>query len=134
VKRIEETLAEMPAQVELLRQPVLLGKVFGLSILIFASNLGFDLLLLRAIGVSQSLVSLVIAAIIVMITSWFPISLSGFGMIEGSWAMALTWLTGMQLEQSTPIGFFLHSGQVIAYVLTGLMGMVFLVRTGSRQM
>ena len=134
VKRIEETLAEMPAQVELLRQPVLLGKVFGLSILIFASNLGFDLLLIRAIGVSQNLVSLLIAAIIVMITSWFPISLSGFGMIEGSWAMVLTGLTGMQLEQSTPIGFFLHSGQVIAYVLTGLMGMVFLVRTGSRQM
>ena len=67
-----------------------------------------------------------------MIAAWFPFSLSGFGVIEGSWAGSLVMFAGMEIGSAVSVGFFIHCCQVFMTALLGLLGFVLLTPPSQR--
>jgi uncharacterized membrane protein YbhN (UPF0104 family) len=126
--RVEQKLWEIPGQLDRVRRRRLFLETMALSFCSYGASLGFNLLLLKATGVDQSTGVLLAIISIVMVASWFPLSVSGFGVIEGSWTFGLVVLAGLDAGQSVTIGFFLHGCQVLAVVLSGVIGYVLLAR------
>ena len=126
--RIGEKLEEIPDQLERIRQPATFGKTLALSFLTYGSSLSFNLILLWATGIKQSIGILLLVNTMVMIAAWLPISLSGFGIIEGGWAVGLVALAGLGREQAATVAFFMHGSQVIATMLSGGIGLALLLR------
>ena len=62
----------------------------------------------------------------VMITAWFPFSLSGFGVMEGGWAASLAMFADMEVGGALSVGLFIHCCQVLMTTLLGLLGFVLL--------
>lgn len=122
-------LVDISSQLDLIRRPRLFLKTFAFSICTYGISLSLNFLLLKASGINQGLgVSLVVITT-VMIASWFPFALSGFGVIEGSWAASLVILAGLETKQAISVGFFIHGCQVFMNALSGLLGFVLLTKT-----
>ena len=119
-------LGEVSLQLDRFRCVRLLLKVLIFSLCTYGINLGCHLLLLSTLNVNQRLNVLLVVISIVMIASWFPFSLSGFGVIEGSWAGSLVMLTDMEVGSALSVGLFIHCCQVLMTALLGLLGFVLL--------
>ena len=116
-------LQEVPGQLERIRSPGLLCRILALSLCTYGASLSFNLVILWGIGVDQNGGALMVVISIVMISSWFPFSLSGIGVIEGGWAVGLVALTDIDPTQAATIGIFMHGSQVMATAVTGLAGL-----------
>jgi uncharacterized protein (TIRG00374 family) len=101
-------------------------QLLGFSSITYGSSVAFNLLLLRAIGVDGNLSALLIAISVTFLAASFPLTLSGFGVIEGAWTYGLVTFAHMDITQAVSIGFFLHGCQVLATALSGLLGFVLL--------
>ena len=101
-------------------------KALAFSLTTYGINVSCHLLFLSTLDVNQRLNVLLVVISIVMIAAWFPFSLSGFGVIEGSWAGSLVMFTGMEIGSAVSVGFFIHCCQVLMTVLLGLLGFVLL--------
>ena len=108
-------------------------KTFVFSCCTYGLSLFFYLLLLEACGINLSLGGSLALISIVMIASWFPFTLSGFGVIEGSWAAGLVIFAGLELGQATSVGLFIHACQVLMTASSGLLGFVLLTRANNLQ-
>lgn len=127
-----ETISRQLGRFRCLR---LLLKALAFSLCTYGINLSCHLLLLSTLNVNQKLNVLLVVISIVMITAWFPFSLSGFGVIEGSWAAGLVMFTDMEIGAALSVGLFIHCCQVIMTVLLGLLGFVLLTpRVSARLM
>ena len=104
----------------------LLLKALTFSLCTYGINVSCHLLLLSTLNVNQRLSVLLVIISIVMIAAWFPFSLSGFGVIEGSWAASLVMFAGMEIGSAVSVGFFIHCCQVLMTALLGLLGFVLL--------
>ena len=104
----------------------LLLKALTFSLCTYGINLSCHLLLLSTLNVKQQLSVLFVVISIVMIAAWFPFSLSGFGVIEGSWAGSLVMFTDMEIGAALSVGLFIHCCQVLMTALLGLLGFVLL--------
>ena len=104
----------------------LLLKALTFSLCTYGINLSCHLLLLSTLNVNQRLSVLFVVISIVMIAAWFPFSLSGFGVIEGSWAGSLVMFTDMEVGAALSVGLFIHCCQVLMTALLGLLGFVLL--------
>ncbi len=104
----------------------LLLKALIFSLCTYGINLSCHLLLLSTLNVNQRLSVLFVVISIVMIAAWFPFSLSGFGIIEGSWAGSLVMFTDMEVGAALSVGLFIHCCQVLMTALLGLLGFVLL--------
>ena len=104
----------------------LLLKALTFSFCTYGINLSCHLLLLSTLNVNQRLSVLFVVISIVMIAAWFPFSLSGFGIIEGSWAGSLVMFTDMEVGAALSVGLFIHCCQVLMTALLGLLGFVLL--------
>ena len=104
----------------------LLLKALAFSLCTYGINLSCHLLLLSTLNVNQKLNVLLVVISITMITAWFPFSLSGFGVIEGSWAASLVMFTDMETGAALSVGLFIHCCQVLMTALLGLLGFVLL--------
>lgn len=124
-------LGEVSLQLHRFRHLRALLKAFALSLCIYGINLGIHLFLLSTLNVNQKLSVLLVAISIVMIASWFPFSLSGFGVIEGSWAGSLVMFANMEVGRALSIGLFIHCCQVLMTILLGLLGCVLLMMRGG---
>lgn len=113
----------------------LLLKALAFSLCIYGINLSCHLLLLSTLNVTQKLNVLLVVISITMITAWFPFSLSGFGVIEGSWAASLVMFADMEIGAALSVGLFIHCCQVLMTALLGLLGFVLLTpRISARLM
>ena len=101
-------------------------KALTFSLCTYGINVSCHLLLLSTLNVNQRLSVLLVVISIVMIAAWFPFSLSGFGIIEGSWAASLVMFTDMEIGSAVSVGFFIHCCQVLMTALLGLLGFVLL--------
>ena len=101
-------------------------KALTFSLCTYGINLSCHLLLLSTLNVNQRLSVLLIVISIVMVAAWFPFSLSGFGVIEGSWAGSLVMFTDMEVGAALSVGLFIHCCQVLMTALLGLLGFVLL--------
>ena len=104
----------------------LLLKALTFSFCTYGINLSCHLLLLSTLNVNQRLSVLFVVISIVMIAAWFPFSLSGFGVIEGSWAASLVMFADMEVGAALSVGLFIHCCQVLMTALLGLLGFVLL--------
>ena len=104
----------------------LLLKALAFSLCTYGINLSCHLLLLSTLNVNQKLNVLLVVISIAMITAWFPFSLSGFGVIEGSWAASLVMFADMEIGAALSVGLFIHCCQVLMTALLGLLGFVLL--------
>ena len=101
-------------------------KVLAFSLCTYGINLSCHLLLLSTLNVNQRLNVLLVVISIAMAAAWFPFSLSGFGIIEGSWAASLVMFTDMEVGPALSVGLFIHCCQVLMTTLLGLLGFVLL--------
>jgi len=125
---IGEKLQEIPAQLDRVRKPAIFFETLGLTIGIYGAFFAFNLILLRAVGADHGLGLLLVLITIVTAAAWLPISISGFGVIEGGWAIGLVLFTDLNPAEATAVGFFMHGSQVIATAFTGLIGSVLLLK------
>ena len=119
-------LGEVSLQLDRFRCLRLLLKALTFSLCTYGINVSCQLLLLSTLNVNQRLSVLLVVISIVMIAAWFPFSLSGFGVIEGSWAASLVMFTDMEIGSALSVGFFIHCCQVLMTALLGLLGFVLL--------
>lgn len=101
-------------------------KPLTFSLCTYGINVSCHLLFLSALAINQRLSVLLVVISIVMIAAWFPFSLSGFGVMEGSWAASLVMFTDMEIGSAVSVGFFIHCCQVLMTTLLGLLGFVLL--------
>ena len=120
-------LGEVSLQLDRFRCLRLLLKALTFSLCTYEINVSCHLLLLSTLNVNQRLNVLLVVISIVMIAAWFPFSLSGFGVIEGSWAASLVMLADMELGRALSVGLFIHCCQVLMTALLGLLGFVLLM-------
>ena len=102
-------------------------KALTFSLFTYGINVSCHLLLLSTLDVNQKLSVLLVVISIVMVAAWFPFSLSGFGVIEGSWAASLVMFTDMEIGGALSVGLFIHCCQVLMTALLGLLGFVLLM-------
>ncbi len=119
-------LGEVSLQLDRFRCLRPLLKALTFSLCTYGINVSCHLLLLSTLNVNQRLSVLLVVISIVMIAAWFPFSLSGFGVIEGSWAGSLVMFTDMEIGAALSVGFFIHCCQVLMTSLLGLLGFVLL--------
>ena len=119
-------LGEVSLQLDRFRRLRLLLKALTFSLCTYGINVSCQLLLLSTLNVNQRLNVLLVVISIVMIAAWFPFSLSGFGVIEGSWAASLVMFADMEIGSALSVGFFIHCCQVLMTALLGLLGFALL--------
>ena len=119
-------LGEVSLQLNRFRCLRSLLKALTFSLCTYGINVSCHLLLLSTLNVDQTLSVLLVVISIVMIAAWFPFSLSGFGVIEGSWAASLVMFADMEVGGALSVGLFIHCCQVLMTSLLGLLGFVLL--------
>ena len=119
-------LGKVSLQLDRFRRLRLLLKALTFSLCTYGINVSCNLLLLSNLNVNQKLSVLLVVISIVMIAAWFPFSLSGFGVIEGSWAASLVMFADMEVGAALSVGLFIHCCQVLMTALLGLLGFVLL--------
>lgn len=107
-----------------LREQSCFARMLLFSLGTYASSVSFNLLLLRLAGVPGDFLPLVAVISLVMMAGGLPLSLAGFGVVEGSWAFGLATLLGLPHGEAIAIGFFLHGCQLLAGLLSGACGYV----------
>jgi hypothetical protein len=96
--------------------------VLGLSALTFAANAGWPLVLLAA-GLPDLAGGPALGCVVlVMLASNLPLSLFGLGLTEGAWALGLTGLAGLPLDQAVAFGLVAHAAQLAWAGLTAALG------------
>ena len=123
---IGHKLGVVSLQLDRFRCLRLLLKALTFSLCTYGVNLSCHLLLLSTLNVNQRLSVLLVVISFVMVAAWFPFSLSGFGVVEGSWAGSLVVFTGMEVGAALSVGLFIHCCQVLMTALLGLLGFVLL--------
>jgi len=123
---IGHKLGEVSLRLDRFRYLRPLLKALTFSLCTYGINLSCHLLLLSTLNVNQRLNVLLVVISIVMIAAWFPFSLSGFGIIEGSWAGSLVMFTDIEVGAALSVGLFIHCCQVLMTALLGLLGFVLL--------
>jgi len=128
---IGERLHEIPAQLDRIREPAVFSKTMALTVGVYGGSFGFNLVLLWAVGADHNVGLLLVVISMVTLAAWLPISVSGFGVIEGGWTIGLVLFTDLSPAEATAIAFFMHGSQVIATALSGLLGLAFLLNVGD---
>jgi uncharacterized membrane protein YbhN (UPF0104 family) len=121
-------LARLALALAHLRQPrpfvLALAYSFGTYLGSFVPNA----LLLQALGVPIEGVTLVLLVSLGMFATAFPFSLSGFGMVEASWAGGLMLLAGYAPHQAASVGLMLNLAQQLTALFFGVLGWLYLTR------
>jgi hypothetical protein len=130
---VETRLNTLSLRFDRIHEPRLLLTTCLLSFLTYAASASFDMTLLRGLGVTQPIGTLMAIISIKMFIEAIPVVVTGFGVIEGSWAFGLVTLAGMDVSTAASIGVFLHAWQVIAAGITGMIGYAILARSKSKQ-
>ncbi len=115
-------LLRLSDSLQYLRQP----KPFAWALVYSLGTYTFSFLpnayLLGAMGVNLPTLSLVLLVSLGMFATAFPFSLSGFGMVEASWAVGLVLLAGYSSGEATAIGLLLNMAQQISALIFGVIG------------
>jgi len=124
-------LASLAASLDTLRQPRLFVAAFLTSFFSYGSAFILNTLMLTAVGVEVSLPLLVLIISFGQFAISFPFSVSGFGVVEGGWALGLVLFAGFATSDAVAVGFLLHGFQVISASIYGLLGYLWLSRRQS---
>lgn len=123
----DEKLNVLALPFDRIRRPRVFASTLLSSFFTYGMSALFYIVLLYALGVNVNPSVMIGMVSIVMLAEALPLAtISGLGMIEGGWAVGLVLLAGYDIGQAASIGFFLHGCQIVAAVLTGLLGYLWL--------
>jgi glycosyltransferase 2 family protein len=126
--KIAERLESLAEEFDRLRHPHIFAKALFWSIFTYGSSFGVNWILLQAVGVQVDVVTLVILVSLGMFATAFPFNISGFGVVELSWAYGLTLLLGYAGDEAVAIGLMLNGYQLICAAISGLVAYLLLQR------
>jgi uncharacterized membrane protein YbhN (UPF0104 family) len=122
IKTLYLKLTDAGREFDRIRQPKLFFFALFISLFTFSSIVITYFILLRAVGLDSELPDVITIISICMFLSAFPLSVSGFGVVEISWVFGLTQVTNCSISEATSIGFMLHGFQVTVASVYGLLG------------
>lgn len=105
-----------------LQHPVLFTKSLLITVFTYGGSFVTFYLLLRGAGLDVSLPVMVAIISLGMFASAFPFSVSGFGVVELSWAAGLIYLAGYSTADASAVGLLLHGFQIIVATVIGVLG------------
>ena len=119
---INGPLMEMASEFETFRKPKKFFPTLIITGLTYTCSIGFHILLIWAMGLEQSLMTLVVVVSIVNFSAIIPFSISGIGIVEGGWSLGLVLFCGLSMGEAVTIGFFMHACQIFCMIISGLLG------------
>ena len=119
---VGDRLEVAAVRLEGIRAPRVFAGSLLLSVCCYASGAGFNLVLLRSVAEGASVPLLLAVHSVVSLAAVIPLSVSGLGIVEGSWTYGLTALAGLELDRAVGISFFLHGCQLLSALVTGVAG------------
>jgi uncharacterized protein (TIRG00374 family) len=123
---IAEKLGVAADSLDSLRKPrVFAGSLF-FSLCTYATSIAFNLLLLHAAGIDSGVAVLIAVISVAVLASAIPLSVSGLGVVEGGWTYGLVALASLDPDRAVVVAFFLHGCQLLAALLTGAAGYIWL--------
>ncbi|MCB9461532.1 MAG: flippase-like domain-containing protein [Anaerolineaceae bacterium] len=120
--RIFAKLDDVAIAMDSLRQPRLFAKAFLVSFGTYGSAVVLNYIMLRSVGVDVPIFVMITILSMGQFASAFPFSVSGFGVVEGGWALGLLLFTNTPTDDAVAIGFLLHGFQVLAATIYGTLG------------
>jgi uncharacterized membrane protein YbhN (UPF0104 family) len=124
IQQLEKTAARLDSlalEFDRLRQPHIFAKALFWSIFTYASSFSINWILLQAIGIQVDVFTLILLVSLGMFATAFPFNISGFGVVELSWAYGLTVLLGYPSDEAAAIGLMLNGYQLICALISGLL-------------
>ena len=115
-------LHELASEFDRIRQARLFISALFISCFTYTCSFLTNYVLLRAMGLDAELPVVITVISLGMFGSAFPISLSGFGIVETAWLFGLTLFAGLARSDAAAIGIVLHGFQIVAAVFYGLAG------------
>ena len=115
-------LDDVAIAMDSLRQPRLFAKAFLISFGTYGSAVVLNYIMLRSVGVDVPVFVMITVLSMGQFASAFPFSVSGFGVVEGGWALGLLLFTDTSPDDAVAIGFLLHGFQVMAATIYGTLG------------
>lgn len=120
-EKIADKLDSLALEFDRLRQPRIFVKALFWSIFTYGSSFGVNWILLQAIGIQVDVFTLIVLVSLGMFATAFPFNISGFGVVELSWAYGLTVLLGYASDEAAAIGLMLNGYQLICAMVSGLL-------------
>ena len=122
VVAIRGKLGALATEFDRIRQARLFLSALFISCFTYTCSFLTNYVLLRAMGLDAELPVVITVISLGMFGSAFPISLSGFGIVETAWWSGLTIFAGFAGDAAAAIAIVLHGFQIVAAVLYGLAG------------
>ena len=119
---IESRSLQLADELERIRQPRLFISALFISCFTYTSSFLTNYILLRALGIDLELPAFIAIISMGMFASAFPLNVSGFGVVEVAWRLALIQFAGWNESDATATGFLLHGFQLAAAAVYGLAG------------
>jgi len=119
-------LATLAQELDDLRQPRRLWPSLLWSVFTYACSALSVLATMWALDVRLDFLPTVIFLSLGMFALAFPFNISGFGLVDLSWAFGLVALAGWPTQEAVAAGFMLNATQMLFAVLGGLLGYAWL--------
>ena len=127
---VNQKLLTLAENLDRIRNPRLFIILIGLSACIYASSAAFNLVLLRALGITAPFGTQLVVVSIAMFAEALPFSVAGLGLVEGGWTFGLVTFAVVSgasaTSQAASIAFFLHACQLFSVAISGLIGYLML--------
>ncbi len=119
---VETRSLQLATELDRVRQPRLFLTALLISCFTYSSSFLTNYVLLRALGITVEFPAMIAIISIGMFASAFPLNVSGFGVVEVAWRIALVQFADWNESDATATGFLLHGFQLFAAALYGLAG------------
>lgn len=128
LQRLLRGLQKLARELDALRAPRLFAAAFAISFATYGSAFFLNYILMSAIGVQGSLAVFLAVVGVGQFGIAFPFAVSGFGVVEFSWALGLSAFAGLSLSEAAAVGVLLHGFQISAAALYGGLSYLWLRR------
>lgn len=122
VDKLEAALHKLADEFAALQRPALFSKALFITLFTYGGSFFTFYILLLAVGVEVSTPTMIAIISLGMFASAFPFSISGFGVIELSWAAGLIVLANYTTAEASAVGLLLHAFQIISATIIGALG------------
>ena len=124
VESISAKLDSLATELDRLHHPRIFAQGLLWSCFTYSCAFGVNWILLYAIGVRPDFTTLVLLISLGMFATAFPFNISGFGIVELSFAFGFVQLLGLELGEATSIGLMLNGYGLLCAGICGLLGYI----------
>lgn len=115
-------LDHIATDVDRLKHPGLFTRALFMSFFTYGCSFSVNWILLAGLSIQIDYITLVVVISLGMFATAVPFNISGFGVVELSWAFGLTTLLSFDVTTATSIGLLLNGFQLLSAAVSGLAG------------